>query len=719
MKIGIRHIAPAAILLSSLFLFPGIPAAQDDRDDVTDAIVRQVPAGEASPQDQTGTHRLDEVVVTATRRAVNRANAPSVVKVITSEEIRRLPWQNFQDIIEFQLGITTFSFQGVGTGFPQDVRIRGTRGTERVLLLVDGQPWNSPFQDYWFFSSVPVEAIERIEIVRGPVSALYGSNAEGGVIHVITRDGWANSPSFGFSGQYKAGDFGKAMNTETVHGTDGKRFSIFASHNHYRTDDYLLNTEFVSPFISGGSTGYTDDRFHVHARAYPVEQLELHLSGGFFDSGTQIGVSLIKELKNRNDVRNEYLNFHGTWIPSGAWEVYFAVDYFSEEIIYFGETAVDFLPLNVAASNNRYGGDRVRGVAGFHWNVFEGNTLTLGGEVYRDRGFRDVTDAGTGALVPQVFYHPGFHLDRKKLNFGVYVQDDWLFFDGRLELVAGVRYDHKQGYASRWSPKGALIWRYLDAGRVRVSAARAFRATNIQEKESPPWSMNVVPLIPNLYLFTTTFIGNEDLGPETVDSFELSLENEFFESRLRTRATPFWVRGDDWIEPTVTAPDPVPPFFAFGLLNRNENIQDVEIKGVEIDVSAKPIDEITIFANYQYQDATDRGSGEQLVNYPNHLARAGATWYSRHVHDFVGLEAGVVVRTTSDYYADELFGSGRAELNGYTLVDTRVGVDFWRQRFRVFGEVFNVTNEQDFVNNEASYLPMRNYFIGGAVQFAF
>ena len=88
MKIGIRHIAPAAILLSSLFLFPGIPAAQDDRDDVTDAIVRQVPAGEASAQDQPGTHRLNEVVVTATRRAVDRANAPSVVKVITSEEIR-------------------------------------------------------------------------------------------------------------------------------------------------------------------------------------------------------------------------------------------------------------------------------------------------------------------------------------------------------------------------------------------------------------------------------------------------------------------------------------------------------------------------------------------------------------------------------------------------------------------------------------------------------
>jgi hypothetical protein len=78
-----------------------------------------------------------------------------------------------------------------------------------------------------------------------------------------------------------------------------------------------------------------------------------------------------------------------------------------------------------------------------------------------------------------------------------------------------------------------------------------------------------------------------------------------------------------------------------------------------------------------------------------------------------------VARFSSDYWAGELFGADLEKINGHTLVDTRVGIDFWKQRVQVFGEVFNVGNEQEFVNNKGSYLPMRNYLIGGAVRFAF
>jgi len=135
-------------------------------------------------------HELGEVVVSATRTEVPVFHVPQTVTVISREEIMASPFERVEDIVRSVPGVYNFRHYALQTnGIVNPLIVRGI-GQNRVLFLVDGVPQNDNFNNSiaWVgWGHIPKETIERIEIVRGPTSALYGSEGLGGVIHIITK----------------------------------------------------------------------------------------------------------------------------------------------------------------------------------------------------------------------------------------------------------------------------------------------------------------------------------------------------------------------------------------------------------------------------------------------------------------------------------------------------------------------------------------------------
>ena len=133
---------------------------------------------------------LEEITVTATRSEMAVFDAPQSVTVISEEELAVLPFERIEDILRFSVGIQNYSHYGNQTGgVASHFSVRGV-GRNRILFMLDGVPLNDNFNNSIAWVSwgiIPKESIARIEIVRGPTSAVYGTEGLGGVINIITK----------------------------------------------------------------------------------------------------------------------------------------------------------------------------------------------------------------------------------------------------------------------------------------------------------------------------------------------------------------------------------------------------------------------------------------------------------------------------------------------------------------------------------------------------
>lgn len=165
---------------STLATLPGDAAAQQDK---------EIPL-QAHEQDRSSTWTtLDEVVVTATRTERSRSHVPVSTSVIPSVEISSSAAVNLDDVIRTETGIGVKRVVGIASGIPSMISIRGVPSANRTLILVDGIPLNASGTGFLSLNEIPLEAVERVEIARGPFSSLYGANAYGGVINAITWPG--------------------------------------------------------------------------------------------------------------------------------------------------------------------------------------------------------------------------------------------------------------------------------------------------------------------------------------------------------------------------------------------------------------------------------------------------------------------------------------------------------------------------------------------------
>lgn len=409
-----------------------------------------------------------KVVVVASRTRQDINDVAASVTALDEEQIRLL-----RPIAVDELFKTVPGVDLQGSGFPGSgisLNMRGlTAGyqTKRVLVLVDGRRINEAFQGNAELALLPADSIRKIEVLRGPASALYGSNAMGGVINIVTRRGLAEPVT-------EMGFLGGSHNTYNFRLGHGARYGAV---------DYFVNGTFVD------TDGYTDNRDGTDRDWAAVnltanvgyaldEQSELRFFAGFYDAEGA-------DENSDREVQKDYeaLEYSLLWDEKrDARFVARAYRNAQDDVYGWKRPGTGFYELETLGAE----------IQQSMW-ITERQNVTLGAEFRNDQA--DTTEI-TGRI------------DESSAVFGAYAQDEIHIGDDVI-LCAGVRVDQSSDYDTETSPRLGLLYRLSTAVEMYGSFNLAHRAPGLSDR------------FVNVEFMGSRFEGNPDLDPETLTAYEL------------------------------------------------------------------------------------------------------------------------------------------------------------------------------------------------------
>lgn len=561
-------------------------------------------------------NQLDKMVVTATRTKRRMSETPASVSVIDAKKIVSSPAKNVDDLLQYETGVQVKRVVGIGEGVPMDIIIRGIPGglvAARTLILVDGFPTNAAGTPFLILNEVPMHAIERVEVVRGPYSALYGANALGGVINIITRQGDGRpefkgkietSYPYTFGYEYTREDRERARklarkslsdtywNTEALVEGGDERFNYMLSGGFRSVGNYLLRDSALvragkkTIYKSNENHDYSDIRVFGKFGTTMFDKLRLDIHTRFFDS--ELGFGLTRSTPEPHDVITQ-----GQKLLIGP-EVKFSM----------GESDIRIAGF-------------LRRVTGQFSNEEEAELVSDRGDIYSDNvpsKWESVSDGGQfeGSITSPVGemqnLTAGFDLLYNRISFGAtlnrlnddtiksgvtesiynvaaYVQDE-LDIGGRVSLLPGLRLDHHSVFGSVASPKFGIHVIVTDELGMRATAGKAFRAPTHTEMYMPDIRLQKSFIIQS----------NPDLVPETVWAFDLGMEYQPLENLL-VKASGFYNKMNNLILPGIKGWD---------LKITHRNASEAWSRGVELETEWKANDYFSIAANGVLQQSSDQ-----------------------------------------------------------------------------------------------------------------
>ena len=528
-----------SLMLLTFALTPGV-AAQDNT---------ALPADTAHPRADTLANRaparLTPIIVTATRTWRSVESQPNDVDVLDRAALQVRQTSTIDAAVQTLPGTDVVGDARYG----QEVRItmRGVTsgfGTQRALIFLDGRPLTDEYLGTVDVAQFPLYAIERLEIVRGPGSVLYGTNAMGGVVNLIPAHGTDTTQA---TFQAEAGSFG----SYTIAASDGRRvapWDLFVSGAAAGTDGYLHNGRgdamdwaARNVFVNvGGDLGQFGTRLYT---AY------------FHGSGTDADYQRRVD-RNMQDLA---LLWHGAQ-PTGA---------LTTLRIYrnaLDQTLAWFVP-----PSQRFRQHSLGTILSYSTPVAGNHRLTAGAE-WRYQ-FADVrpspdTAGGLTAVVGNA------------TTWSVFAQDE-VESGRRFTLVAGIRADAPPGNRVEPSWRFGINRRLRDGTIFRASVGRAFRIPTISDR-----------LLPLTVSYGVKYAGNAGLQPERLTSAEIGVER--FLSPVHVRLTGFLSHADG--------------FWDFLLGNdsvfRPQNIARVSFHGLEVDATTRIVHSLTLSGSYTFTSAT-------------------------------------------------------------------------------------------------------------------
>ncbi len=520
------------------------------------------------------TTKLDDLIVTATRSAHPMRTAPATTSLISAED---LAFATSDDLLTSLRDISGLNLVGRGVGGRKVLLLRGME-SRHSLILVDGRRISSTddivghsnFQYDW----VPAQAVERIEVVRGPMSALYGSEAMGGVVNIITRpvpSRWGGSADL-IAGAREDGRGGGSFGSSvSVAGPLGDQWGVRLSTHARRTEDTPYAASAVESELEG------QELYGVNAVVswQPSANQRLELTVDRVDEDRWRDTVTTAKLPYRStyDVRRQQLGLR--WLPKfGEWT----------GTLNAYESRSDFVNKNtngVAPATAQFLNDRVADATASR-PLGENHTLTLGGEWRRE------------SLV-----HPSFTGGRDTaVHKAAFVQDEWCLTEP-LRLVAALRGDEHEYFGSQVSPRAYVVWEATKQLVFKGGYGSGFRAPTL--KQSSPEYKFVGP---------HTFVGNADVQPESSDSYEFSVRYEPTGSVGLTVAA-FHNDVDDLISTKVIGKA------TRGNIYQYVNLERARIRGVETELDWTPHQRLRLAASYTWLDADDLSSNLHLPSRPD------------------------------------------------------------------------------------------------------
>lgn len=449
---------------------------------------------------------LNEVVVSATKTEINRNQIPLTVSVVNRATLEQSTETGVLSILSHEvpgLFVTERSVTGYGinNGSAGTVSIHGVGGGNKVLMLFDGQPmWAGVFGHSVADAYVASDA-ERVEVIRGPASLLYGSNALGGVINIITRQ--AKEDGIHGKARLMYGSYNTQKYSANV-GLKKNKLNLYASINHDRSDGHRDNSDFyiTNGYVRGGYL--FSDNWNVSADVI-IADFKVTNPGTFEVKAIDNWAKALRSTYSAS-LNNKYDNM------SGSLQLYYNT----------GNHKIDDGWLNDKPRDYWFRSkDFVRGLALFEsFDLFKGNLFTVG---------LDLKQWGGHAWNQS---KPGKEADREIMDkdvteIGGYITTQQTLFDN-LTLNAGVRLENNSGYGNEWVPQVGLAYRFNNT-TFKASASKGFRSPNINEMYAP-WGKV-----------------NPDLKPEEMWNYDLSYLQSLLNQQLHFEVTAYVAKGENMI----------------------------------------------------------------------------------------------------------------------------------------------------------------------------
>jgi iron complex outermembrane recepter protein len=549
--------------------------------------------------------KLEEVVVTATRTERALETQPNSVTVITEADVEKAAAFRVDDLLREEPGVFVRSYHGIiSSSTTNDVSMRGLTGEDRVLVLKDGIPINDPYGGAVEWNEVSVDNIERIEIVRGPGSALYGSNAMGGVINMVTqRPGQEleTEAKLGYGGMNTW--LGSARNSAGI-----GRFGYHLSGGFLTSDGYIdvieekrkpyHNEKEVERFnVDGKMSWDLDDASYLMLSLSHYQQQD---TGRYDVPGYEVN----------NDHQRYGLNYRkdeSRWdLAATLYRNDFYSDYTSP---YYDSAAKTYNAIKYISANDQetYGGNLQGSV-----DLFERHTLTVGADFKLGRIDRH-DDYKTSDR--------DIRVEGKQQYMAVFAQDEMEL--GKWTVILGARYDWWKSYDGygydddaepresdypeksdgAFNPKLGLNYRPFERTILRGSVGTAFRAPGLSD------------LYRTFVGATSTYRGNPELDPEKLISYEVGID-QYVGDNLLIRATLYQTDAEDFVESIFSETIEDHKYYD------KRNVGEVRIRGIEISAEAEINRDWSLFANATFNETEIREYEEKPELEGKYLARS-------------------------------------------------------------------------------------------------
>lgn len=502
------------------------------------------------------THEIDEVVVTGTRNETDVRHLSQTVTVVDRSKIDRSLQSSLLPVLTEQvpgLFVTARGIMGYGVsgGAAGSISLRGlSGGTARLMVMIDGHPQYAGIFGHPIADAYQSFLAERVEVLRGPASVLYGSNAMGGVINIVTRkmqgDGVKTNVRAGY-GSYNT------LETELTNRIRKGRFSSVVSGSYNRTDGHRPDMGFEQ-YGGYAKLGYEmTDNWNVwgdvnvtHFNAsYPGPAGAPLVDGDQRITRGMTALAVENHYEKTSGAVSFFYNWGHHWINDGYTPS-------------AGEGPKDERFLS---------NDNMMGVSLYQSaRLFRGNRTTLGFDWFRYGGHawnEYVSGERAGTTSDLVDKH-----EDELAGYVDFRQDigAWLTFN------AGLRADHHSRIGLEWVPQTGLAFHLPHAMELKVSASKGFR----------------YPILREMYMFPPQ---NPDLQPESMWSYELAFSQRLMDGRLTYGVNLFYIDGKNLI---VTLPNP----HGSGMLNQNSG--RIENSGVELQGAYRINRYWSVDGNYSY-----------------------------------------------------------------------------------------------------------------------
>ena len=590
-----RTLTRLSLALASYLLFASTSPAQTD----------PIPLSEL---DLEGLMNVE--VVTATKIKQKLLESPAIMTVITEQQIRDRGYRSVAEALRGVPGLSVWD-----DGLISSISIRGVnsvRGWSQTLkIMIDGQPVSFRTGSTYFIDEemIPILAVERIEIIRGPASALYGANAFLGVVNVITRRLPDRSRAeIAIEGRSKLAtnrDDLSGLGGELLSMTHGSRFDSMIAASYFDMDRSGLSLESPRPVSLGSASPSRYDKARPLSLFGRMQHGPLSVAASYqrFDRYGEFTDFSVLTHQNRLSVDN--------WFVRGDVELLRRPRAKVDAFVAYAEgepTSDDHLDTGspIFWIKRELGVQSLDAGADAFWDVSERTKLVAGADYTTDDQqlqnnilvFKD----GSG----QAYQNPNAILGKKRFdNLGGFAQVTTNALGEKLAVTIGGRVDDNNVYGSVFNPRLAGVYAISESTRLKLAFATSFKAPTPRE----------------LYDVSGTSRGNPDLDPQRAQTLEASVEYLTGSSSLRTSA--FRSRLTDIIK---LVPPTDPDVIAQGVQKVYDNVGTIDSWGITSELKSirGPWD---IYVNGSYQHSTDRDTGKSTTLVPEVTANAGVNWH--------------------------------------------------------------------------------------------